>query len=86
MEKQKEKTAKSSIKKATGVLALQCGRGTCPIRGPTKMQDNASIARRKERVLALASTMLLLARATFWLSCTFCLHSPDACCKRTKLF
>ncbi|MEM4755545.1 MAG: hypothetical protein QW594_00215 [Candidatus Woesearchaeota archaeon] len=55
---------KSSIKKATGVNALECGRGTCPIRGPTEVQNDARIARRKERVLALASTMLLLARVT----------------------
>ncbi|MEM4756016.1 MAG: hypothetical protein QW594_02690 [Candidatus Woesearchaeota archaeon] len=37
---------------------MQCNRGTCPIRGPTKMQTKVYIARRKERVLALASAML----------------------------
>ncbi|MEM4756225.1 MAG: hypothetical protein QW594_03765 [Candidatus Woesearchaeota archaeon] len=42
---------------------MQCSRGTCPIRGPTKMQTKVYIARRKERVLALASTMLLVTRA-----------------------
>ncbi|MEM4756240.1 MAG: hypothetical protein QW594_03845 [Candidatus Woesearchaeota archaeon] len=43
---------------------LKCDRGTCPIRGQTKVQINARIARRKERVLALASTMLLLDSST----------------------
>ncbi|MEM4755783.1 MAG: hypothetical protein QW594_01480 [Candidatus Woesearchaeota archaeon] len=42
---------------------LQCDRGTCPIRGPTELQSNIYIARRKERVLALASTMLLAKKA-----------------------
>ncbi|MEM4755599.1 MAG: hypothetical protein QW594_00520 [Candidatus Woesearchaeota archaeon] len=42
---------------------MQCFRGTCPIRGPIKVQDNARIAKRKERVLALASTMLLVEKA-----------------------
>ncbi|MEM4756033.1 MAG: hypothetical protein QW594_02780 [Candidatus Woesearchaeota archaeon] len=43
---------------------MHCDRGTCPIRGPREMQDIASIVRRKERVLALASTMLLVESST----------------------
>ncbi|MEM4756351.1 MAG: hypothetical protein QW594_04430, partial [Candidatus Woesearchaeota archaeon] len=64
------------IKKATGVCALHCDRGTCPIRGPTEVQNDACIARRKERVLAQASTMLLVE------SSTHRLRQPLACSVR----
>ncbi|MEM4755787.1 MAG: hypothetical protein QW594_01500 [Candidatus Woesearchaeota archaeon] len=50
---------------------LQCIRGTCPIRGPTQLQNNVRIARRKERVLAQASTMLAAAAFFLLFYCLF---------------